>query len=142
MVQSTSLTTINDDSSVFQKISTFSNINDFIVRYGDAGESEFRERNGTIQQKNIMMNGKVVAERTKANGLLIDAAGQIARFAESNEKLVESLFLVVLTRRPTEIESRYLLELLDASQNQQQKNRVTEDILWTLFNKLEFQRNH
>jgi hypothetical protein len=88
------------------------------------------------------MNGKVVAERTKANGLFINAAAQISQFSETNEKLIESIFLVVLTRRPTEIELGYLNGLLEKTKNQRQKTKVTEDLYWSLFNKLEFQRNH
>lgn len=142
IVQATSLKTINDDSNVFQKLTTFADINEFIVRYGDPGEDEFRDRNGTIQQKNILMNGKVVADRTRANGLMVNAAGQIANFAESNEKAIETLFLVVLSRRPTSEESSFLIDFLDQAQSPRERTRRLEDILWSLFNKLEFLTNH
>lgn len=142
LVQATSLKTINDDSNVFQKLFTFGDTNDFIVRYGDPGEDEFRDRNETIQQKNIMMNGKVVGERTRASGLLVNAAGQISRFCDSNEKIVETLYLVVLSRRPTDQESQFLTEHLEQCQSENEKMRAVEDILWALFNKLEFLRTH
>lgn len=142
LVQATSLKTINDDSNVFQKLTTFADINDFIVRYGDPGEEEFRKRTETIQQKNIMMNGKVVAERTRANDLMINAAGQISRFAETDQRAIETLFLVVLTRRPTATESEYLTRFLGEAEGEKQRAKRIEDILWTLFNKLEFLRNH
>ncbi|MEE2640648.1 MAG: DUF1553 domain-containing protein [Planctomycetota bacterium] len=142
IVQATSLKTINRDSNVFQRLATFSDIGDFIVRYGDAGEDEFRNRSGTIQQKNIMMNGKLVGERTQANDLMVNAAGQIARMAEGDQQAIETLFLVVLTRQPTPGESEFLVNLLREAANENQRTRVIEDILWSLFNKLEFLRNH
>lgn len=142
LIQGSSLTTIDSNSNVFQKLITFGDINEFVVRYGDAGEDEFRKRNGTIQQKNIMMNGKVVAERTRSNDLLLNAAAQINAFAESDELAVEVLFLTTLTRRPTKIEADYLCDFLGQAQNKSQRKRKIEDVLWTLFNKSEFHHNH
>lgn len=148
LIQATSLKTINDRSNVFQKLFTFGDINDFIRRYGDPGEDEFRTRTETIQQKNIMMNGKVVAERTRANGLIVNASSQISRFCETNELAVETLFLVVLSRRPTSAESEFLVKQLQTAQSSnpeksvELRTKIIEDILWTLFNKLEFLRNH
>ena len=39
--------------------------NDFVKRYGDSGEDEFDGRGGTIPQRLLMMNGKLVHEQTK-----------------------------------------------------------------------------
>ena len=89
-----------------------------------------------------MMNGKLVGERTQANDLMVNAAGQIARMAEGDQQAIETLFLVVLTRQPTPGESDFLVNLLQQAANENQRTRVIEDILWSLFNKLEFLRNH
>lgn len=151
IVQASSLSTIDDDSNVFQKLIKFGDINEFITRYGDSGEDEFRARGGTIQQKNIMMNGKVVGERTEGNDLLLNAAAQINAFAKDDHLAVETMFLTILTRRPTEIESEFLTTLLAESapensdadgDSENNRLRVVEDIMWTLFNKDEFQKNH
>ncbi|MDG2468611.1 MAG: DUF1553 domain-containing protein [Pirellulaceae bacterium] len=141
LVQASSLKTINDQSTVLQKLMTFGDINDFIQRYGDSGEDEFLKRNGTIQQKNIMMNGKVVSERSNANGLMLNSAGQIAAMADSDAAAINSLFLITLSRLPTALELDYLCGLF-TGQNHGERQRIIEDILWSLFNKEEFQINH
>ena len=153
VVQASSLSTIDDDSNVFQKLIKFGDINEFITRYGDSGEDEFRTRGGTIQQKNIMMNGKVVGERTTANDLLLNAASQINAFAQDDQLAIEMIFLTILTRRPTDVEADFLGTLFSqtALQNGDQmddehlgldRKSIVEDVMWTLFNKEEFQKNH
>ena len=42
------------------KLTRFGESNQFVKRYGDAGEDEFNETSGTIPQRLLMMNGKVV----------------------------------------------------------------------------------
>ena len=94
------------------------------------------------------MNGQVVAERTRANDLMVNAAGQIVRFCETDEKAVETIFLVVLSRRPTDDESKFLVEYIQSqspepiSETPDSRTQKIEDIFWSLFNKLEFLRNH
>ena len=74
-------------------------------------------------------------------GNLINAAGRIAVMAGTDERCLETCFLVCLTRRPTANERKHFLaELAGARGPQRQK--IVEDIFWDLFNSPEFSWNH
>ena len=69
-------------------------------RYGDADDDEFAKAHGTIPQRLLMMNGDLVDGKAKEE--LLNASTQIAMFAPDDAAAVETAYLTVLTRRPTE----------------------------------------
>lgn len=141
IVQSASLPTIDSNSHILKQFASFEQIGDFVKRYGDTGEDEFDQRGGTIPQRLLMLNGKLVKERTK-DDFFANAATRIAQQVDADEAAIEAAFLVVLTRRPTEIESQHFVSLLADQEGKASRAQRMEDIFWTLLNSTEFSWNH
>ena len=142
LIQSTSLTTIDANAHVVSQLVRYIQQNDFVQRYGDTGEDEFEDRGGTIPQRLIMMNGNLQNERTNPGGLLLNAIAQIAVLAPSNEKAIETAYLSVYTRRPTDAEMKEMLKSLTASGGGDERTQEVKDIYWLMMNTTEFAWNH
>jgi len=140
IMQSSNLETINADSHVLVRIIRFFQQNDFIKRYGDAGEDEFGVTGGTIPQRLIMMNGKLVHERTKED-LVMNSATRIGVVAPDDDTAVETAYLTVLSRRPAPKEQSYFSDRLREGARQK-RGQLMEDLFWTLINSTEFSWNH
>ena len=138
--QASSLTTIDAGSHVLIRLARFQEGLDFVERYGDRGEDEYGERAGTIPQRLLMMNGKLVGERTKED-VFNNAVSRIAAFAENDDVAIESAYLCVLTRRPSPSESDFFRERLDGKKGRP-RQRELEDLYWSLINSTEFSWNH
>jgi hypothetical protein len=140
LLQSAKLKTIDANSHVLVRVIRYFEQNDFVKRYGDAGEDEFGMTGGTIPQRLIMMNGKLVQERTKED-LLMNSATRIAAVAPNNDAALESAFLTVLTRRPTADEKTYFEGRWARDDKRKSAAKMT-DLFWTLINSTEFSWNH
>ncbi|MEM9412652.1 MAG: DUF1553 domain-containing protein [Planctomycetota bacterium] len=138
IIQATSLKTLDSTSHIISRLTKFGQQNDFVDRFGDLGEDEFNERPETITQRLLMMNGEMVGERLD-NG--INSTARIANLAPSNEKAVETVYLAVLSRKPTAKESRHFANQLNDLTRSQRNTRI-KDIYWTLINSAEFSWNH
>jgi hypothetical protein len=140
VIQAASLTTIDGQAHVISQIAKFGQTRDFVSRYGDLGEDEFADRGSTIPQRLLMMNGKLVKERTD-NNPVNSAATRIAMLSGSLEKQVEAAYLAILTRRPTEEELSHFVGRL---KDREDRNRAQamEDLYWALINSTEFSWNH
>ncbi len=140
VLQSANLKTIDADSHVLVRMVRFFQQNDFIKRYGDAGEDEFGVTGGTIPQRLVLMNGQLVHERTKED-LVMNSATRIGAVAPDNATAVETAYLTVLTRRPTPDESDHFIDRLTGDVDQK-RAELMEDLFWTLINSTEFSWNH
>jgi hypothetical protein len=139
LFQSASLTTIDAQSPWIVRLSAYTGRNDFVRRYGDAGEDEFVSRAGTIPQRLLLLNGDLVRDKTKSD--LLNASTRIALLAPDDHTAVEAAYLAVLTRRPTPEESAHFEARLGGTSGEEQKDRLT-DLYWTLLNTTEFSWNH
>jgi hypothetical protein len=139
LVQASSLQTVDADSHIVVRTLRFFNTNDFIKSYGDAGEEELNAHIGTIPQRLVMMNGKMPRERIQASPL--NAAGRVSRLAPSDETRVRIVYLIALSRNPTDQESEHFVARLKELKTAD-KHQGIEDILWALFNSTEFSWNH
>lgn len=137
--QSASLTTIDEEAYWLFRFVWLVEQNDFLKRYGDTGEDQFDVEGGTIPQRLLLMNGKILRERTEAN--IINAAGRIAQLAADDAAAVETAFLCTLTRRPTEAERAHFVAGL-ADTKGKARGRALEDLYWSLANCTEFSWNH
>ena len=140
VVQSANLKTIDANSHVLVRIVRFFQQNDFIKRYGDAGEDEFGVTGGTIPQRLVLMNGELVHERTKED-LVMNAATRIGVVAPDDATAVETAYLTVLTRRPTPDEREHFVKRLKNGADVK-RAELMEDLFWTLINSTEFSWNH
>jgi hypothetical protein len=167
MFQAGNIRTIDQNSNVFIRFIRFTNENDFLKEYGDAGEDELLQQTGTIPQALLRMNGKFTRELTKTDGF--SAAAQLIRFSSDNETLLQNCFLACLSRNPTDEERQYFMAQLpvpvdqkqqtdpqtdqplsDAEQEEAQdqetpsisRQEAVRDLYWILFNSPEFSWNH
>jgi hypothetical protein len=85
------------------------------------------------------MNGPLVKEKTVEG--LFSAATRIGQQAPNDRAAVETAYLTVLTRRPTEEEATYFSARLAGTNNHERARRM-EDLYWTLLNSTEFSWNH
>ncbi len=138
--QAAKLATVDDNSHILVQLVRLGETNDFITRYGDAGEDEFDEQSGTIPQRLLMMNGDVVQKRISQD-LLNNASTQLAWLAPDDKTAVEGAYLATLTRRPTTDECDYFVKRL-CDTHGDERARCVEDLYWTLLNSTEFSWNH
>ena len=138
--QASSLTTIDANSHILVRLTRYQEGLDFVERYGDRGEDEYGETGGTIPQRLLMMNGKLVGERTTED-LANNAVTRMAAFAENDDIAIESAYLCVLTRRPSPTEFDFFRERLDGKKGRP-RQRELEDLYWSLINSTEFSWNH
>jgi hypothetical protein len=140
LVQSCSVKTLDSHAHIVFQLLRSLQTNEFVGRYGDIGEDEFDDRGGTIPQRLLLMNGRLVRDSTRGN-LITNAAAQIATFAGDDPRAVESAYLAVLTRRPSPIElEKFVARLGDRSAGSRRK--AVEDLYWVLVNSTEFSWNH
>lgn len=140
MLQASSLKTIDQNSNIFMRGRRFFSEIDFVREYGDLGSDELNDFPGTIPQALLRMNGEFARDNGSAS--LLNSVGRIARFDISDEKRIETCFLVCLTRLPTALESEHFVKQYQAASNQNQRIKITEDLFWALYNSPEFSWNH
>ncbi len=138
ILQASSVSTIDAESHILTRLARFGDQNDFVKRYGDSSDEEFDNRGGTIPQRLVMMNGKLVSEKTK--GGPFSATSRINWLAPDDIKSIEAVFLTALTRRPTEEESDTFEQNL--KNMKQTRAQEIQDLFWALINSTEFSWNH
>ncbi len=100
-------------------------------------DDQTRSSDGSILQALNLMNDTYVVSRTAAGtpvGALLPA-----NLGLSNADLVNTLFLNVLSRYPTATE---MSEALQNLSNAQTRNQEAQNLLWSLYNKVDFVFNY
>jgi hypothetical protein len=138
LLQAASVTTIDSESHILVRLARYGSQNEFVQRYGDSGEDEFDGKGGTIPQRLLLMNGKLVHEKTKED--IFNAATRIAWMAPDDRRAVETAYLTVLTRRPTPQEAAHFEKLLGEPGGK--RTERLEDLYWALINSSEFSWDH
>lgn len=139
IIQAGSLQALDSTTHVIQKLRRFGETRDFVKRYGDRGEDEFAEESGTIPQRLLLMNGKLVNERTEPNPVM-NSSTRLANYSPSDEATLDAAFLAVLTRYPTAEERAHFTSLLKGTKNKA-RERAMADLYWSLINSTEFSWN-
>jgi hypothetical protein len=99
-------------------------------------DDEVRSGDGSISQALDLMNDILVMSRVKSNGPATSLLVQNLGLPDS--QLVNTLFLAVLSRNPTGQEmATALSQLATGNRNQQ-----AENLLWSLYNKVDFVFNY
>lgn len=138
--QASRLTAIDATSSIVTRLQKFGQTQDFLKRFGDRGEDEFDSHAVTITQRLVLMNGNLVADKTKID-LVNNASTRISQFVEDDAQAVELIFLSVLNRMPSENESASFVEHL-CEHKGNARTRAVNDIYWAMLNSTEFSWNH
>ena len=100
-------------------------------------DDEARSSDGSILQALNLMNDSFVMSRTAPNspaGALLPSS-----LSQSNTNLVNTLFLNVLSRYPTATEMSQALQNLS---NSATRNQEAQNLLWSLYNKVDFIFNY
>lgn len=139
VIQAANLSALDGNSHIIDRFRRFGETRDFLQRFGDPGESELMEHATTIPQRLLLMNGKLVEERTSPNPIF-NSSTRIARYAPSDSLAVESAFLALLTRYPTEAEAAHFSALL-AGLEGDERVRCMADLHWSIINSTEFSWN-
>jgi hypothetical protein len=115
----------------------YAEVGRFLGNFGQSNRSrKVRSLKGTIPQAALMMNSKIIKEKVEAR-----PGGRLHQLLHqdglSNDRLVEELFLSVLSRFPTAEE-----KALAVKQIQDYRTQGAEDVMWALVNKLDFLFNY
>lgn len=137
ILQAGRVKTINRDSSFLVQLQKFGGTNDFLKRYGDLGEDEFKNESVTITQRLVMLNGKLTDEVANWNPIM-NTSAHVGMFASDDDKVVESLYLANLNRFPAPAEADHFIARLSEGK----RENAVEDIVWALLNSSEFAWNH
>lgn len=141
VIQATQLSTLDRKSPFLLQLARAGLTADFVKRYGDPGEAEFEDPGGTIPQRLLLMNGKLVRDRTSRNPL-IGAVSRIHALAPDAASAVETAYLCVFTRRPEAAERDHFNARLAEAGSGEPRHRALEDLYWSLLNSTEFSWNH
>lgn len=139
VIQASNLQALDSDTHIIQKLRRFGETQEFVKRYGDPGEKEFASESGTIPQRLLLMNGKLVRERTEPNPIM-NASTRLAKYSPSDEAAVKAAFLASLGRYPEPSELGHFTGLLSGRKGND-RDRALTDLCWTLINTTEFSWN-
>jgi hypothetical protein len=140
LLQAASPATIDAESHILVRLTTYGGVNDFVRRHGDPGEEELTlEPSSTIPQRLLMMNGDLVDSKTKDE--LGNAASRIAKLAPTDAKAIEAAFLAALTRKPTPEEAKHFEGRIAGTRGEKRVEPMS-DLFWALLNSSEFSWNH
>jgi hypothetical protein len=108
----------------------------FLRTFGQANREQFdRQPGGSILQAMTLMNNPFVTRRVMAaNGSLVE---QLVRSAKTSAEIVDELYLATLSRYPLPQEKQLAVEWIEKDRRQ-----GTEDLQWSLLNKLDFVFNY
>jgi len=108
---------------------------DFFKTFGRSSRatisSNETKKEPTLSQALHMIVGDSVAPRVRLNGLI----DKMLKEKHSPEQMLETLFITLLSRKPTQHEEEALLVLINDSKA---SSKVYEDIVWGLMNSTEF----
>jgi hypothetical protein len=138
--QASSLTTNDGETNVLVRFKHSIDEGTFVKRFGDAGEDELGNASGTIPQRLLLMNGTMVGTYTGGNPFL-NAFARIGLLARDDANAVETAYLSILTRRPTDEEAAYFAAKLREAKGKG-RGAAMADLSWSLINSTEFSWNH
>lgn len=133
--QATSFETEDDRRGLLFRLARLDQTGKFVARHGGDPDAEVPE-DETLLQRLLLENGDLVHERIKHDAPT-SAAKRLLVLSPSNEKLVETAYLMVLTRRPTARELEHFVERLRGN-----RTLAAEDLFWALLNASELSWNH
>ena len=117
------------------------NINNLLDAFlrGNRDDQPRREDGGISQALNLM-NDSFVMNRVSSTKTTANASSLlVSNIGLPNDQLVNTLFLAVLSRYPNATEMQIALQNLS---NPSTRNQEAENLLWSLFNKVDFTFNY
>lgn len=105
-------------------------------------DDEQRRPDGSLSQALDLMNDPFVMTRIRAMGAGANASLLAKSLTMADEQLVNNLWLNVLSRYPTDAEKQAALTALSSAQNTSIRQQKAENLLWSLYNKVDFIFNY
>ncbi len=139
VIQTSSLAALDEESHIINKLRRSAEVRNFVKQFGDQGEEELQLSPGTIPQRLLLMNSKMIEERIKPNPFQ-NSSTRIAMHAPDAVTAISNAFLTVLTRQPSEEEKNHFVELYENA-GKEQRQQVLSDLYWALINSTEFSWN-
>ena len=97
-----------------------------------------RKQDGSILQALNLMNNGFIESRLQVTGAT-QSNLIVQHLSQSNTDLVNTLFLAILSRYPTTDESTKAIAQLSGASN---RNQAVQDLVWSLYNKVDFVFNY
>ncbi len=136
--QAASLVALDDSTHIVTQLVRFGEELDFLTRYGDLGDQEFEQDGETVSQRLLLLNGEMATQRLRVqDGLPFNSVIQLERLGQSPAQIVELVYLIVLTRRPTPHEVAAIAPVIA-----EERRAGIEDLLSVLINSSEALWNH
>ncbi len=138
LLQATNLWTYDDGRNFLVRLGHFKEVSDFVKRHGEDLDAE-RPEPATLLRRLLLLNGTLLERRVSQE----DGPGSVARVAElapDDATLVETLYLMALTRRPTEAERTHFTGRV-AHTAKGARRQAAADVAWALVNSTEFSWN-
>lgn len=101
-------------------------------------DDQARRGDGSILQALSLLNDKFVMDRTKAAGTGASASLLAANMGLADGQVIQNFYLAVLSRYPTADEKDAAIAQLQSGNRAQQM----QDLLWSLYNKVDFIYNY
>lgn len=101
-------------------------------------DDQDRSGEGSVLESLALKNDAFVMTRIRATGTAASGSLLAQKIQLPDPQLVESLFLAVLSRKPDDAELNAALNALKTGDRQ----KAAEDLLWTLYNKVDFVFNY
>jgi hypothetical protein len=109
----------------------------FVSRMNEAAPEAPADYHAGIPQALTLMNGKLTSDATSLDSSRTLRAVIEAPFLSPQEK-IETLYLAVLSRRPRQSESSFLLGHLERQAGTESESHAYAEIMWGLLNSPEF----
>ena len=108
----------------------------FLRTFGQSNREQFdRQAGGSILQAMSLMNSAFVNKRVLAEGESLTA--QLVKSSKNSAEIVDELYLATLSRYPLAQEKTLAISWIEKDRKQ-----GTEDLHWSLLNKLDFVFNY
>jgi hypothetical protein len=101
-------------------------------------DDEPRKDEGSILQALDLMNDRFVVSRVRATGAGTENGVLSRSLSLPDDQLVSTLYLTVLSRYPSNAEKKTALAALATGD----RRKAAEDVLWSLYNKVDFIFNY
>ncbi|MEZ6185263.1 MAG: DUF1549 domain-containing protein [Planctomycetota bacterium] len=140
LLQATSFWTHDRDRAQLLRLARWGQLNDFLQAHGEGKDTEAVEEENLLQRLNLL-NGRPFHEATKTDSPFT-VVTRIPALAAGADEALEALFLMTLTRRPSEAERALFRPELEAAGSNREQAQVLADAAWVLVNTTEFAWNH
>ena len=110
----------------------------FLAKF--ANQEKRLEAQTSILQALFMMNGRFLADRTRADKN--KSLATIATAPRTTAQRLETLYLLVLSRQPRPEEMERLVRYVDSGGAAGDPRQALADVYWVLLNSAEFVLNH